>query len=57
MKQFKRDWLRLQGFLLSAVISLLFQMSAKPADISGEGCTEKKPDLPCKRLLGESPSA
>ena len=37
MKQFKRDWLRLQGFLLSAVISLLFPMSAKPADISGEG--------------------
>ena len=37
MRQFKRDWLRLQGFLLSAVISLLFPMSAKPADISGEG--------------------
>jgi TolC family type I secretion outer membrane protein len=37
MRQFKRDWLQLQGFLLSAVISLLFPMSAKPADISGEG--------------------
>jgi outer membrane protein len=37
MKQFKRDGLRLQGFLLSTVILLLLPMTAKAADMSGVG--------------------
>jgi outer membrane protein len=35
MRQFKRNGLRLQGVLLSAVILFLFPMTAKPADTPG----------------------